>query len=426
MYYQQHRSNKARIETGDSPAIDAFGRLRVSNPKTIFDSKQIFSDPDILTSAEKYPLFYDNQQVSGSGTATLYEINRARTVLSVSANTIGRRVRQSKQCFNYQPGKSMMILNTFNFPSGGGEGIVRREGYYNDNNGLFFEDNQGVLRMVTRTYVSGAVVDNAVEQADWNIDTLDGNGASGIDLDFSKTQILFIDMEWLGVGRVRMGFVVDGLIYIAHEFLNTNELDYVYMSTPNLPLRSEIINDGNGDAASMSQICSTVISEGGQDETGIIRSASTDGTHIDCTTENIWYAIIGIKLKAAYIGETVKIIEVALQEHAGSKKMEWALFFNPIVADTFTYNSEANSAIEVARGATANTVTEGTRIQGGYFESGGVQSGNVGSISNNTENALLLGATIAGVTDSIVLCAKPIAGSTNADVEGSITWRELT
>jgi hypothetical protein len=414
------------IYGADTPSIDAFGRLRVSQPVTLFDSKQIHDDPDLGTDVENQPLFWDNQQVSGAGTSTLFEINKAKTTLAVSASTAGRRTRQTKMRFNYQPGKSMLCLLTFTFSSAPTTGITRREGLFDDQNGLFLEDNGTNYGFVTRTFTSGSAVDNRITQANWNVDKMNGAGKSGITLDFTKSQILWMDYEWLGVGRVRMGFVVDGMFYVAHEFLNTNVLSEVYMSTPNLPLRSEIINDGNGEASSMTQICSTVSIEGGVDDLGVVRSASTDGTHVDANTENTWYAILGIQLKSNYIGETVKLINVALQEQAGSKKLEWGLFFNPTVAGTFTYAGETQSAIAVARGATANTVTGGYRISGGYFESGGVQTGNAGSTDKGTQNALLLGSTIAGVVDSIVLCARPIGGSSNTDVEGSVTWRELT
>ena len=229
----------------------------------------------------------------------------------------------------------------------------------------------------------------------------------------------------MGVGRVRMGFVIDGKIYYAHEFLNSNILDVVYMQTPNLPLRSEISNDGTGAADSLEQICSTVISEGGSQDIGIIRYASTAGTHVDANTENSIYAILGIKLKSAYIGTTIRIINSSIQLHTANHKCEWMLIYNPTVAGTFTYSDQTNSAVQVAKGATANTITGGYYITGGFVESGGHQSGNAGSTSRGIENALRLGSLIDGTTDSIVLAIRPIAGSTNVDVEGSLTWREL-
>jgi len=417
-------NNNVAFEFGDSPSIDAFGRLRVSNPETIFDSKNVFKDPTIAASAENQPLFYDNAEVSGSGTSTEFKINEAATYLRVGATTAGVRIRQTKNRFNYQPGKSLLVLMTYVLGAQA-SGIIKREGIFDNNNGLFLDDNGTNYGLVRRTFTSGTAVDNRVVQANWSLDKMDGTGVSGIKLDFTKTQILAIDYEWLGVGRVRMGFVVNGLIYYAHEFLNANSLNMVYMSTPNLPLRSEIRNDGTGVAAELIQICSTVISEGGQNPLGVVRYASTNGTHIDCDVENTIYAILGIRLNSNYIGETIDILNAAIQLQTASHKIEYILKFNPTVAGTFAYVAETNSAVEIARGATANTVTGGVNIGGGFVESGGAQLGNAGSAQSSIQSALKLGSTIAGVVDTIVLCARPIGGSTTVDVEASIVWREL-
>ena len=412
------------IQAGDSPSIDAFGRWRVSNPETLFDSKNIFDDPDLASSVENQPLFYDNQEISGSGTSTAYNTNQASQSLSVGATTAGVRTRQTKRCFNYQPGKSQLILMTFTFDTPA-SGITQREGIFDDNNGIFFEADGTGLNIVRRTYVTGSAVDNEVAQASWNIDTLDGNGASGLTLDPTKTNIFFIDFAWLGVSRVRCGFVIDGLIYYCHEFLNANNLAEVYMSTPNLPLRSEITNDGTGVASTMTQICSTVISEGGSQDVGPLRYADTNGTHVDCNTENTVYAVLGMRLKSDYIGATVKINKIWQQIQTASHQGIWTLRFNPTVAGTFTYSGLSQSAIEYATGATANTVTGGYLVDGGFVFSAGGGGGKAGGADGAIESALLLGALIDGTVDELVLCFMPVGGSSNVDVEGGITWREL-
>lgn len=411
------------ITSGDTGMIDAFGRMRVSNPETVFDSKNIFDDPNIASNEENQPLFFDNQEVSGTGTSTLYNNNTASQALTVSANTAGKRVRQTKQSFNYQPGKSLLVFMTFTFGEAS-EGILYREGLFNEENGLFLQSNNEYA-FVTRSYTTGETVDTVVNQSDWNIDKMDGTGVSGIDIDLTKTNILVFDYEWLGVGRVRMGFVIDGLIYYAHEFLNANNLNVVYMSTPNLPLRSEISNDGTGPERTMTQICSTVISEGGENPLGTVRSINTAGTHLDANTENTTYALIGIRLHPNYLQEIVDILSIALQIQTGDHRLIWELRFNPTVAGTFTYNTKLQSAIQYALGNTANTVTEGYIIASGFSESGGRQAGDVGSVNSSITNALRLGCDIAGTSDEIVLCVTPVGGSTNVDVEGSMTWREL-
>jgi len=307
----------------------------------------------------------------------------------------------------------------------GTAGITQEIGLHDDDNGLFFRCDQGTLKVVRKTSVTGSAVDNAVAQSSWNLDKLDGTGESGIDLDFTKTQIFIIDFEWLGVGRVRMGLVHNGEIVYSHEFLNSNVLADVYMSTPNLPLRYSIENDGTGSAISLKQICSTVISEGGSEDLGVLRHISTQGTHVDCNVENTLYAIIGIKLKSTHLAASVKLKKVAIQIQTASETGEWELLLNPTVADTFAYSDVTNSAIQKATGATANTVTGGTNIDGGFAQSfsGG---GGSGDATEEVDNAILLGSKIDGTPDEIVLCWRPTGGTSSHDIEGSIHYRELT
>ncbi len=405
---------KVDIGIRDSTGADAFGRLRVSQPLTIFDSKQIF---------DNQPMFWDEELESGAGITAAHSVNTASTVITSTVDTAGLFTRQTFMRFNYQPGKSMLIYMTATLDrSGGGTGTQRRLGYFDDNNGLFFEDDAGTIKVVRRTKVTGSVVDNKVAQTSWNHDVMDGTGPSGITVDWTKAQIFFIDFEWLSVGRVRMGLKIHGQIYLVHEFLNANVLATAYMSTPNLPVRFQVETQATSAASTIECICSSIMSEGGMQDLGVLRYKSTEGTHVDMATENIIYAIVGIRLKVTHLGATISIVDVTIAEHVGSKDFEWILIFNPTVADTFTYGAETNSAIETALGVTANTVTGGTIFAGGFASS--AQKGGVTS-SSEIENALRLGADISDNVDEIVLCARPVGGSTNIDVEGSISWREV-
>lgn len=163
--------------------------------------------------------------------------------MSVGATTAGVRARQTRMRFNYQPGKGQEVILTGVFGAGQA-GITKRIGYFDTNNGLFFQLSGTTLSVVRRTSTSGSPVDNVVTQANWNIDKLDGTGASGVTLDLTKTQIMIIEFEWLGVGRVRYGFDIDGKIIFVHQLFNANNLTEVYISTPNLPVKYEIANDG--------------------------------------------------------------------------------------------------------------------------------------------------------------------------------------
>lgn len=408
----------------EDSARDAFGRFRVANPITLFDCKNLYDDPGLTSSEENQPLFFDNIQETGSGTTTSYVVAESSQKLTVSMNTAGKRVRQTKMRFNYQPGKSHLMLMSFNL-NGAQAGITKGEGYFDDSNGIFLQSEGTTVSFIRRTSTSGSPVDETIAQTEWSVDKFNGKGPSGVTIDWTKTQILFIDLEWLGVGRVRCGFNVDGKYYTAHEFLNTNTLSVPYITIPNLPIRSEIENDGTGVTASVTQICSTVISEGGSNDLGVTRYASTNGAHVDMASENTVYAILGMQLKSAYLGVTVKVLNAAVQLQTGTDQIEWMLLRNPTVASTFSYVDETNSAVQIARGTASNTVTGGIPIIGGFLESGGAQNGNAGSGASSIDNALYLGSLIDGTVETLVLCARPIGGTSNADVEGSLTWREV-
>ena len=387
---------------------DAFGRQRISNPEAIFNSKQIF---------DNQPLYWDDIQESGTGTSSAYSSDRASSVLAVSATTAGKRTRQTFMRFNYQPSKSQLIFITGILKkSGGGSGITTRMGLFDNDNGLFLESNT-TTNLVLRSSVSGSPVDTSTTQASWNIDTLDGNGPSGITLDFSKTQILVIDFEWLGVGRVRFGFNVDGVTYYCHEILNANNKDAVYMSTPNLPLRYQIENDGTGAASSLEAICSAVISEGGKEEIGTNTYTSTKGTSIEATKTEM-NALLAIRLKESAIGCTVDITDMSIIT-TSNDNYEWQLISNPSGIDGLSYSGIDNySRVEYS------IAPSETHISGGYPMGGGYGQAKSEIYGDQLKNQLKLGSSITGSRDVIVLALRPL-GSSNAVVYGGMSVREF-
>jgi hypothetical protein len=396
-------------EFGDTPSIDAFGRLRVAEPFTLFDSKQLH---------DKQPLFWD-EEIGGVGTSTHNPIN-ASVEMAVTASSSDYVIRQTKQRFNYQPGKSQLAFLTFYAPPSGNS--VKRIGlfdgtgvdYMTPNNGIFFE----IDGTISVNIAKNGVVTESVAQANWNVDKLNGSGSSGKTLDLNAPQILVIDYEWLGVGRVRIGFVIDGLVYYVHYFNHANDsaFDSVYMSTPNLPLRYDI--QGNGDGVDqLDHICSTVISEGGLEKTGILRSADTNAVHVDATSVDTTYAIVGVRLKESY--KDVTILPESLSViNENNDAFRWSLCLNPTIAGTFTYSDLTSSAVQTARGADTNTVSdEGIVIASGYA------SVDTQTANQQLQTALILGSMIDGDRDQLVLCVTPL--SAGADIHASLSFREL-
>jgi hypothetical protein len=395
-------------EYGDTPSIDAFARLRISEPFTIFDSKQLH---------DKQPLFWD-EELGGSATSTHSSIN-AETALTVTNGSSDYVIRQTKQRFNYQPGKSQLIFMTFQSPQV--SGVTSRIGLFDNassdtlvpNNGIFFECDGTVSWNICK---NGSITET-VTQANWNVDKLDGTGDSEVTLDLTATQIMIIDFEWLGVGRVRVGFVIDGIIYYVHYFnhANDNTFSTVYMSTPNLPLRYTIQTDGT-NGSTLKHICSSVISEGGIEKTGVLRGVDTGGTLITTLNTGNSYAILGIRLKTTHLDITVFPEDLSVI-CATNDIFLWSLQLNPTIAGTFTYGDVTNSSIQYATGANTNTIT----TPGEVFASGFTTQKATSDI--NLKTALNIGSKIDGTRDELVLVITPI--SANLSAGGALTIREL-
>lgn len=396
-------------EYGDTSAVDAFARLRISTPYTLFDSKQLH---------DKQPLFWD-EIVAGSATSVHDPVN-ADTVMTVTASASDYVIRQTKLRPNYQPGKGQLIVFTFHAPQQ--TGVKIQIGAFDGTGVTYQTPFNGIFLEVTESEISWNIAKNGTTtetatQANWNYDQLSGEGPSGLTLDIDAVMIAFCDIEWLGVGRVRTGFFIAGIPRYCHYFTHSNNPAFtnVYMSTPNLPLRYYIESDGTG-GGTLDHICSTIISEGGIQQTGILRSVNTGTTHLDADVANTKYAMIGIRLKSNYYDITV-LPEYFSMISETNDDFKWTLELNPVVAGTFTFNDLVNSSVQYALGATANTVTTpGLVIDSGFSKS-------AATIDRRIVTALTLGSTIAGVQDTLVLTTTPL--SPQADLQGSLTFREL-
>jgi len=414
---------KVLTEPMDGRSLGAFGRRRICEPVTLFASKMLSSD--------KQPLFWDEALESGSGITSTTPTQYKPYIDFVSTDsTAGVFTRQTFRRFDYQPGKSQLVLITGVLELSGETktGCERRIGYFDDDNGLFFASNAGEIGVTIRTSDSGSAVDTVIYQSSWNIDKLDGSeteeNPSKINADWSKGQIFVFDFQWLSLGRVRFGVEIDGIIYYVHESGQANNSQIPWCSNPNLPIRYQMVTTASSGVCSMRVICSAVISEGGTESVGVLHRESTAGASVETAVEGTLYAVVGIRLKSDRLSTTVEIVSGALQVQSSGEYVEWVILFNPSVSGTFTYSDLDNSDCQTALGATVNTVTGGTEIGGGYSESSG-GNGAGGSDAASISDELKLGAAIDGTRDQIVLCVRGIGGSSSATVEGGIAWKEL-
>ena len=308
---------------------DAFGRLRVSQPYSVWESKLLDGSGERLWSTAL------------GGTAPGEKIDAtSQYELKVSANN-DFAIRQSLQKFNYQTGKSQLVLITgvlFDEPgTTSALGICdidysTKESPYEIYNGLYFALDNGGNRWNDglNVVITNNGIDRAVEQEHWNIDKMDGRGPSKIVLDITKAQIFVIDYEWLGVGRVRFGLNIDGVTFYVHEFLNANNTSAVYTRSPNLPVRYELRSYGG--AGQMNCICSSIMSEGGRDPSGFNHigttaafSVPTNGTFTGAVNHT---AISAIRHQQTKPFSFVKLINQSIIT-LGANAMKWSVSLIP-------------------------------------------------------------------------------------------------
>jgi hypothetical protein len=386
---------------------DAFGRLRTSGPYTLFDSQNRYVKNDL----------FDETTATG-GTVT-YDANASTVLLNVTTSSGSSVVRQTYRSFSYQPGKGLLSLNTFVMDTAKAN-VRTRVGYFNEQNGVFLERNGLDINIVRRTYTSGAPVDTAVPQSSWNGDRLDGTGDSGYTLDLTKAQILWQDFEWLGVGSVRVGFVIDGQYIICHTFLNANNLSSVYMTTAMLPVRYEITNTGVAASAStLKQICSTVISEGGYEKKvalNVVRMTTANGS-----VSTTFVPLVSLRLASGRTGAIVIPDGYSVLPSASSATtFEVVLVKNPTLTGA---SWAATDSSNVEQDLAATSFTGGTIVQQQFVLSSTLASGLVaGGADYNWD--LQLGATISGTSDIYTLAVRTLSGTHSAI--GSLSFWDLT
>lgn len=419
----------------DTNSFDAFGRGRVSEPFTLGDYKHLYAiDPNFLDST------------SGAGSSVTFLSNQACARLQTGIGSTAYSVHQTKFYHHYQPGKGQLIFSSFNFYAPQ-QNATKRTGYFDDRDGIYFEQvglstsngvNPGIgtHNWVIRTFTSGIATETRIPQSQWNRDKCDGTGTSGFNLDITKTQLAFIDFQWLGVGRVRCGFAHDGQLITAHEFFHSNNLATVYIANPNLPVRCEIRNTGVGIGASFDQICSSVMSEGGYVESGIDFAYTMTTTRTTPTPAGTELPLVAIRLKNTFQGYpnriSVKLNNLSLFCETNSivykvVKLPSSAYLSN--AGTLTWTSaSANSGVEYCIDATS--YTDGDVFASGYVPSGASQNSlspvASGTLSQAKKNIIVQNIDSTN-SEIYVIVVRTITttGNATAAVAAALQWREI-
>jgi hypothetical protein len=397
----------------DSANLDAFSRLRVSNPLILHNSQFTYDLAPIIM----------EQITNGTGaTITHDSTNRCGLMTFVSTPTGGKSYMQSYEYLPYQPGRSQLIFVTFNMIAAVAN-TLKFAGYSDGVNGIEFQLNGTTKQFVV--YSGSSAGNETVTQSSWNLDKLDGTGASGMTLDITTTQILVIDIQALYVGRVRIGFDMGGEILYCHEFLHANLFIAPYIQSANLPVRCGMTCTATV-STTMNFICSAVISEGGsedinvfgytfQQDSGVV-SVGTGGAHILSLRPKTTFNSITNRTRVAYID-----VEIY---NAGNQPVQWQLCIGQALTGTTTYNN-VNATYSSSEYNILGTLSGSPTIviDGGFVASSGGAKGVTNTAIVSRYPITLDAAGLQRSLGTLTLKATSLSGTQT--VYASIKFREI-
>jgi len=415
-------NKNGKVVTVDNPfpvrlpptTIDSFNRLRISQPLTLFDSSHRYRDNNLWTGL-----------VVGTGSTVGFVTTQGLVNIGIGTTAGCSVIRETTKVFSYQPGKSLEVMNTF-VMNPQKTNLRQRVGYFGADNGIYFEVDGTTVNFVERSIVSGIVSETRTPQSQWLYDTLDGTGPSGFVLDTSQAQIFWMDIEWLGVGTVRVGFVIDGEFIHCHSFHHANRIQSTYITTGSLPLRYEIANTGiTTSSSTLKQICSTVISEGGYELRGLQQAIGTDIlTPVTLTTAGTIYTVISLRLKTTPDRTDAIAILTALSLLGGTNNANynWQVRASGTSNGGTWISAGTDSAIEYK--IDGGTYTGGRALASGFFNASQQSSIPVDILKEALFKFQLERDGLTKTPYELSLVC--VSSAANATVFASVDWEEIS
>ena len=394
-------------------ATDAFGRLRTSTPLTLFDSSHRYKDNNLWSGL-----------VVGTGSTVGFVTAQGLVNLTVGVGSTASIIRETTKVFSYQPGKSLQVLNTF-VMNPAKANLRQRVGYFGADNGIYLELDGSTLYFVERSLSTGTTTQ--ISQHNWNIDTMLGAGhlnPSGVTLDISKAQILWMDIEWLGLGTVRLGFVVDGKFIHCHSFHHANLITSTYITTASLPLRYEIANTGiTTSASTLKQVCSTVISEGGYELRGLQQAIGTPITAPKTlTTAGTFYPIISLRLKTTTLDAIIIMTALSLMGIGNGINYNWQVKASGTTTGGSWVSAGADSGVEY--NLTGTSYAGGRILASGFLNSSNQGSPSIDILKEALFKFQLERNSLTSTPFELTLLAT--AATNGEQIFASMDWEEIS
>lgn len=397
--------------TPSDGSLDAFSRQRVSSPTNVFDCQFTYG---------LQPLVFE-QITSGAGATITHDATNRNALMTFSATpTGGKCYMQSYEYHRYQPLKSQLIAVTFNFVSSSTT-ATKFAGYSDRSNGIEFQNFNNINQFTIYSTTTNG--NETVVQNSWNLDKLNGTGLSGLLLDITKPQILIIDFQALYLGRVRVGFDINGQVIYCHEFNHANNDLYPYIADANLPIICGMVSTGT-TTTTMNFQCSAVASEGGSEETVsydfVQESTLTAGngtpTHALALRPKTTFNSFTNRTKVGFIEIDILV--------TGSNSVMWELSIGQAISGTTTF-TDVNTTYSSMEYNTAGTLsgTPALIINKGYCGASNTIKGVLSNSINSRYPITLDSVGLHRILGTLNLAVTGIGGTSAVRV--SLKWKEI-
>lgn len=390
-----------QISYSDGPNLDAFGRLRTAAIQNLLDIKHVY---------DKNPLQVDEVVIGGA--TSVFNQEYARVRMSTSSNN-DAVIRQTKTHPIYQPGKGQLFEGSFsNFQLE--TNVIKRVGSftsigvspYNSTFDGFFLESDGTTGTISfKIWRTGTLIYDA-PLASWQNDNFDPSS-----INWSNSNLMMVDYQWLGVGRMRFGLNIGGNTLYFTEHNCANNEPNVYMSSPNQPIRYEIRQSGAGSGY-LDMICTQTSTEGALN--GLYSTVAI--IHSNTTTlllSGTKYPYIGYRLKQGYKSVTSQYNSISLLNTSNDNYL-LTVEFNPTLSSTPSWTDIPNSPFQYSLGDGTLTVGATGHIMSSLIGQAGTSALTTLKVD---DNQIRVGSNINGSLDEMWICITPLGA--NADFLGT-------
>ena len=310
------------VAPGSTPAV---GFPLVVSPVSWYGS---FNRVGMFDQQNGFFFEYDGQTIYACRRSSTAQISGVATVTNASQSVTGSAT--SKFSSELKPGDYIVIR--------GMSYLV--QGITSDTQMYIYPEYRGVTASAT---VISKTITTRFPQSSWNIDKMDGTGASQYTLDLTRMQMLYMDYTWYGAGAIRFGFKNNrGEVIYCHRIPNNNLNTEAYMRSGNMVARYEI------DAKPYS----TYI-------TASVPSSATTGGTISVADASLWPSsgTVALTQAAGATGNAIEYITYTARSNTALTIGARAQTGGTTPANTFTYSATAPIMAQLAAPQTAATLS---------------------------------------------------------------------